>query len=87
MCVRNSPVAWKKSRRNALIRIMLSVQHCLNPLHVHCRLVERGLNRGLSTAICKWYGVLVYRWVGPLTVMVVWICRRVKEDVREEEVC
>jgi hypothetical protein len=63
-----------------LVGTMLNIQHRFNPLHVHCRLVERGLNRHLSASICKWYGILVYSWLARLTVFAVELCRRLKEE-------
>ena len=48
---------------------MLNIQHRLNPLHVYCRLVEKGLNKRLSICICKYYEVLVYSWLVWLTII------------------
>jgi hypothetical protein len=63
-----------------LVGTMLNIQHRFNPLHVHCRLVERGLNKGLSASICKWYGILIYSWLARLTVFAVRLCRRLREE-------
>ncbi len=63
-----------------MVGTMLNIQHRFNPLHVHCRLVERGLNKGLSALICKWYGIFIYSWLARLTVLAVWICRHLREE-------
>ncbi|HIJ58695.1 MAG TPA: hypothetical protein HPP41_03405 [Deltaproteobacteria bacterium] len=49
-------------RKAGCVRAGLSIQHRLNPLHVYCRLRERGLSQRHSLKICKLYGFLVY-WV------------------------
>ena len=68
-----------------MVGAMLNIQHRFNPLHVHCRLVERGLSKGLSAFICKWYGILIYSWLARLTVLAVRICRRLREQKQEIE--
>ena len=47
---------------HALATKTLNVQHRLNPLHIHCRLVERGVNKRLSILICRCYQILFYSW-------------------------
>jgi hypothetical protein len=59
---------------HALATKILNIQHRLNPLHIHCRLVERGLNKGLSISICKCYQVLFYSWFCLITVVAVKVC-------------
>ena len=41
----------------------LSIQHRLNPLHVYCRFLDRGLSKKLSFSLCRSYEVLVFIWV------------------------
>jgi len=50
---------------------MLTIQHRLNPLHVYCRLVDKGLNRKLCLSVCKYYEILIYSWLCWCTVVVV----------------
>ena len=57
---------------------ILQIQHRLNPLHVYCRLVERGLNKRLSVSICRSYEICIYSWLSWLTVVTVQICKVVK---------
>jgi hypothetical protein len=61
-----------------MLKVMLNLQHRFNPLHVHCRLVERGLNKRFSLSICRYYEVLIYSWLAWFTVVGVQICRLIK---------
>jgi len=61
-----------------LVDKMLQIQHSCNPLHLYCRLIEKGLNKKLSMGICKCYGVLIYSGLAWCTVLTVEICRFVK---------
>ena len=61
-----------------LLNTMLNIQHRFNPLHVYCRLVERGLNKKLSISICKGYNILIYSWLAYFTVVGVQICKLIK---------
>ena len=63
---------------DTMLNKMLNIQHRFNPLHVHCRLVERGVNEGLSVSICKWYAILIYRWLAWFTIIAVRIYKRIK---------
>ena len=55
--------------------MMLSIQNRFNPLHVYCRLVERGLNKKFCLSICSYYEILIYSWLGWSTLVVVGICK------------
>ena len=57
---------------------ILEIQHRCNPLHLYCRLVEKGLNKKLSMGMCKCYEMLIYRGLAWCTVLAVGICRLVK---------
>ncbi|MDY6950758.1 MAG: hypothetical protein SWE60_21495 [Thermodesulfobacteriota bacterium] len=57
---------------------MLQIQHSCNPLHLYCRLIEKGVNKRLSMGICKCYGRLIYSGLAWGTVLAVEICRFVK---------
>ncbi|MCK5244850.1 MAG: hypothetical protein KAJ90_06225 [Desulfobacterales bacterium] len=54
---------------------ILNIQHHFNPLHVYCRLVERGVSKRLSMSICRYYELLIYSWLGWLSVAGVQICK------------
>ena len=58
-----------------MLNMMLDIQHRFNPLHVYCRLVEKGLNKRSSLSICGYYEILIYSWLGGLTRVGVQICR------------
>jgi hypothetical protein len=64
---------------DTLLNKLLNIQHRFNPLHVHCRLVENGITNGLSVSICKWYEILVYRWLAWFTIIAVRICKQVSK--------
>lgn len=61
-----------------MLENILNIQHHLNPLHLYCRLVERGLSKKLSILICRHYEILIYSWLVWLTIYAVRICRFVK---------
>ena len=58
-----------------MLKNFLNFQHYMNPLHVHCRLVEIGFNKNLSISICKYYQVLIYSWLVWFTIVGVRLCR------------
>jgi hypothetical protein len=53
---------------------ILNVQDRLNPLHIYCRLVERGLKKTQSIAICRCYGALFYSWFSCAIGLAVKVC-------------
>jgi hypothetical protein len=67
----------KQVRRNLdiLHAQFLRIQHTLNPLHVYCRLVDRGLSKKVSILLSKGYGILIYSWFSWCTVVAVKICK------------
>jgi len=61
-----------------MIDKLLYIQHRFNPLHVHCRLVERGFSKSLSVSICRCYEVLIYSWLAWLSVAGIQMCKFLK---------
>jgi hypothetical protein len=57
---------------------MLKIQHEYNPLHLYCRLIEKGFNKRLSMAICRYYELVIYSGVTWFTVLAVQILTSVK---------
>jgi len=41
----------------------LAIQHRLNPLHVYCRLLDRGFGRRMSASLGKTYEALIFIWL------------------------
>jgi len=39
------------------------IRHHTNPLHIYCRLKERGLTKAKAMFICKLYEILFYGWM------------------------
>ena len=68
--------------RTGLKRIALNIQHCLNPLHVYCRLVERGLNKKSSLSICRCYEILIYSSLASFSIILCRICTHSKTIVK-----
>jgi len=54
-----------------MIRLMLALQHRLNPLHLFCRLIEKGWNKDCSMFACKWYEILIYSWLHWISIAVI----------------
>ena len=46
--------------RETLVARLLSIQHRLNPLHVYCRLLDRGISRNLAMSAGKAYELLLF---------------------------
>ena len=61
---------------------MLSIEHHFNPLHVYCRLVERGLNKRSSLSICRYYEIFIYSWLAWFTIVAVRICKPTHGRIR-----
>ena len=63
---------------DTLVDKILNIQHHLNPLHVYCRLVEKGWSKRVSISICKYYEVLIYSWLAWFSMVAVKISKFVK---------
>lgn len=61
-----------------MVNALLELQHRFNPLHVYCRLVDKGVNKEASLSICKYYEILVYSWLAWFTVAGIFVCRLIK---------
>ena len=56
-------------------KLVLTIQHRLNPLHLYCRMVEKGWNKKCCMSMCKWYQILIYSWFTKLSVAAVRTCK------------
>jgi hypothetical protein len=69
----------------------LAIQHRINPLHVYCRFLDRGLSKRFSASICKSYEILIYSWITISIKTVIFFFRvlstniMIQEDVRKEK--
>jgi hypothetical protein len=61
--------------KSALKMMMPNIQHRFNPLHVYCRLVERGWNKKSSLSACRYYEIFIYSWLGWSTMVVMRISK------------
>lgn len=59
-------------------RILLEIQHRLNPLHVYCRLIEKGINKNVSIRISRYYEVLIFKWLTVLSIFSIYLYRLIK---------
>ena len=50
------------------VRLMLGVQHHLNPLHIYCRLVELNLRKETAMGLCRVHEIMVWSWVSAVIV-------------------
>lgn len=44
-------------------RVLSAVQHRCNPLHVYCRLIEKGISREVSIRLSRAYEASIYWWL------------------------
>jgi len=65
-----------------LVGKFLAVQHRLNPLHVYCRFLDRGVNKRLSASICKFYEILIFFWISLFIKIVICFLCVIKRDIR-----
>jgi len=60
----------------------LAIQHRLNPLHVYCRLLDRGLGRRISTSLGKSYETLIFIWLSWVIKTVICVLFAMNRDYR-----
>jgi hypothetical protein len=68
-----------------VIEKFLTIQHRLNPLHVYCRFLDRGLSRRLSFSLCKSYEVLIFIWISFLIKAVVYFYSIMNRNFKIQE--
>jgi hypothetical protein len=71
-------ISLTKGKRVRVERLLLEMQHKFNPLHVYCRLIERGMDKHVSIRISRYYEVLIYKWLAALSVVSIYFCRLIK---------
>lgn len=59
----------------ATIRLMLSIQHSMNPLHLYCRLMDMGFKKRHSILLARYYEILVYKCLVLLTRIFIFLLR------------
>lgn len=69
-----------------MVAKFLHIQHRLNPLHLYCRFVDRGLNRAFSVSVCRYYEFLVFVWLSWIIKAAIHCCLLVNRDllIRDE---
>jgi len=68
-----------------LVKKILAMQHRLNPLHVYCRFLDRGMSKRLSTSICKVYETVIFSWISLFIKTMIHLFCFVKRDFRIQE--
>lgn len=63
-----------------MVATFLSIQHRLNPLHVYCRFMERGLGRSFSVSVCRSYELLLFIWISWIIKVAIHLCCMVERD-------
>jgi hypothetical protein len=58
--------------------LLFAIQHRLNPLHLFCRLIEKGWDKDRSMLACKWYEVIIYRWLRWISIAGIKLCQFLK---------
>ena len=74
----SSPWYDTNQGEDTLVDKILNIQHHLNPLHVYCRLVEKGWSKRVSISICRYYEILIYSWLTWFIAIAVQICRFIR---------
>jgi len=61
-------------------KLLLDLHHRLNPLHIYCRLIDRGIGRRISIRISRYYEIIIYKWLTPLTIVSISLCRLIRKN-------
>jgi hypothetical protein len=59
---------------------LFAIQHFLNPLHIYCRFLDRGLRRDLAVHLCKLYEILLFIWINVALKSTIYLCRAIEGD-------
>jgi hypothetical protein len=59
--------------------LMLAIQHRLNPLHLYCRLMDKGVKKRYSMLFSRYYEILIYKWLIPITNGFIFLARLAKK--------
>jgi hypothetical protein len=60
--------------------LILDFQHKVNPLHIYCRLLDKGFAPRISLRLSRCYEILIYKWLSPLTFFLIFFYRSVKKN-------
>lgn len=63
-----------------LLGRFLAVQHRLNPLHIYCRFLDRGIHRGFSASLCRSYEILIFIWLNAMLKLAIYLCCSMKKS-------
>jgi hypothetical protein len=69
----------------SIVAKLLSVQHFLNPLHVYCRFLDKGISKDFSLSICKTYEIVLFIWLSFMIKTVIYVYCMVNQSFRVRE--
>ncbi len=61
-------------------RVLLSLQHRLNPLHLYCRLMDRGLPKQTAIRVTRFYELTLHRCVLAITRVGIRLCENLDRE-------
>jgi len=59
--------------------LIFNFQHKSNPLHIYCRLLDKGLNPQTSLRLSRYYEILIYKWLTQLVFILFFLFRLFKK--------
>ncbi len=68
-----------------MVERLLSIQHRLNPLHVYCRLLDKGFERSLSALLCKSYETIIFFWISLFIKTMIYFLYLIKRGIGFQE--
>jgi hypothetical protein len=77
---RSRAILVTEGERVRVERLLLEMQHKCNPLHVYCRLIERGMDKHVSIRISRYYEILIYKWLAALSIVSIYVCRLIRNS-------
>ena len=58
---------------------LLNFQHNFNPLHIYCRLIDKGVAPRTSLRLSRCYEILIYKWITPLSYFLIFFSQSVRK--------
>ncbi len=62
-------------------QFLLAIHHACNPLHVYCRLAERGVSRPVSLRLSSYYEILVFKLLNLSMLGALGLIRQIKRGL------
>ena len=65
-----------------MVEKLLAIQHRLNPLHVYCRLLDKGLGKKPSMYMCRSYEIVIFVWIKLIIKTLIYFCHVIDRDLK-----